>query len=137
MLSGKALRALREHRGLSQAALAEAAGVLQSSVSAYERGLRSPTLETMQRLLAVLENDFYDLADELARASGTPVRSTSRHEPQSVAGIPDERILEASSARLAEVMEALFEKAADRLPQDALEAALVNAMAKRLRKEDS
>jgi hypothetical protein len=91
----------------------------------------------MQRLLAVLENDFYDLADELARASGTPVRSTSRHEPQSVAGIPDERILEASSARLAEVMEALFEKAADRLPQDALEAALVNAMAKRLRKEDS
>lgn len=48
--AGLLLRA-RQKAGLSQAALAERAGVPQTMISAYERDRRQPTLETLLRLL--------------------------------------------------------------------------------------
>ena len=53
---GRSLRALRQRRGLTQAQLAEAAGVSQSLVSLIERGhLEAVALRTIQRVFAVLE----------------------------------------------------------------------------------
>ena len=53
---GRSLRALRQRRGLTQAQLAEAAGVSQSLVSLIERGhLETVALRTIQRVFAVLD----------------------------------------------------------------------------------
>ena len=53
---GRSLRALRQRHGLTQAELAEAAGVSQSLVSLIERGhLDTVALRTIQRVFAVLD----------------------------------------------------------------------------------
>jgi transcriptional regulator with XRE-family HTH domain len=46
------LRQARRRRGLSQAELARRAGTSQPVISAYERGHRDPSTETLRRLLA-------------------------------------------------------------------------------------
>lgn len=51
---GSILRAKREGLGLSQEKLAELAGVDRTYVSILERGLKSPTLETFERVCAAL-----------------------------------------------------------------------------------
>ena len=51
-LAAALLRLARDKAGLTQTALAEAAGVTQQTVSAYETGRKEPTLPTLQRLLA-------------------------------------------------------------------------------------
>jgi transcriptional regulator with XRE-family HTH domain len=51
---GNGLRAKREELGLSQEKLAELAGVDRTYVSILERGLKSPTLETLERICAAL-----------------------------------------------------------------------------------
>ena len=49
------LRAKREALGISQEILAERAGVDRSYVSILERGLKSPTLETLERICTALD----------------------------------------------------------------------------------
>jgi transcriptional regulator with XRE-family HTH domain len=51
---GNVLRAKREKLGISQEDLAERAGVDRSYVSILERGLKSPTLETLERICVAL-----------------------------------------------------------------------------------
>lgn len=51
---GRILRLKREDIGISQETLAERAEVDRSYVSILERGLKSPTLETLERICAVL-----------------------------------------------------------------------------------
>jgi transcriptional regulator with XRE-family HTH domain len=51
---GNVLRAKREKLGISQEDLAERAGVDRSYVSILERGLKSPTLETFERICIAL-----------------------------------------------------------------------------------
>lgn len=46
------LRAARERRGFTQAQLARAAGTSQATLSAYESGARTPSVPTLERLLA-------------------------------------------------------------------------------------
>ena len=46
------LRAVRRRAGLTQAELARRAGTSQPVISAYERGHRDPTYETLRRLVA-------------------------------------------------------------------------------------
>lgn len=46
------LRTVRRRRGLTQAALARAAGTSQPVISAYEAGRRDPTYRTLRRLVA-------------------------------------------------------------------------------------
>lgn len=50
-LAGDLLRLARTKQGLTQAALAERAGVAQTLISAYENGRRQPTLPTLIRIL--------------------------------------------------------------------------------------
>jgi transcriptional regulator with XRE-family HTH domain len=52
---GAALRRLRTGRGLTQAQLAAAAGILPVELSIYERGKRLADLPTLRLLLAALE----------------------------------------------------------------------------------
>ncbi|HET9060984.1 MAG TPA: helix-turn-helix domain-containing protein [Acidimicrobiales bacterium] len=49
--AGELLRSARNRAGLSQADLAERAGVTQSVISAYESGARQPSLPTLGRLV--------------------------------------------------------------------------------------
>lgn len=51
-LAAGLIRLARSKTGLTQAELAEHAGVTQQAVSSYETGRKEPTLPTLQRLLA-------------------------------------------------------------------------------------
>ena len=57
------LRVLRKTRGLSQHALARAAGITQASVSNYETGKREVTLATAMSLASALDVTFCQLVD--------------------------------------------------------------------------
>lgn len=52
------IRQLRREVGLTQQGLAARAGTSQPTVALYEAGLKSPTLETLQRLAASLDLDM-------------------------------------------------------------------------------
>lgn len=54
MLIGPFLRRTRETAGLTQRTVAQRSGVPQGTISAYERGLRSPRLDQVERLLAAM-----------------------------------------------------------------------------------
>ena len=60
----------RERLGLSQRSLARRAGTTQAAVSRIERGLTTPTWETVRALLAVAGRDHLI---SMKRASGRPV----------------------------------------------------------------
>lgn len=67
---GKALRQLREARGLSQEAAALACGIDRSYYGKIERGMKSPTLGTIWRIADALEVQPSDLmirAEKLLR----------------------------------------------------------------------
>jgi transcriptional regulator with XRE-family HTH domain len=51
------LRELREERGLTQAQVAEAIGVTESSISFYESGKKQPSLDKIIKLA-----DYYNLS---------------------------------------------------------------------------
>lgn len=52
------LEGARRARGLTQVQLAERAGTSQATLSAYERGLKSPTLKVAQRIVAATDHDL-------------------------------------------------------------------------------
>ncbi|HEU4700899.1 MAG TPA: helix-turn-helix transcriptional regulator [Conexibacter sp.] len=52
MDAGATIRAARERAGLTQTQLAQRAGTSQATLSAYERGRKAPSVETLGRLLA-------------------------------------------------------------------------------------
>ena len=58
---GQRIRELRATRGLSQAALAEEAGLSYKFVGEIERGVGNPTLKTIACLATALECDLTDL----------------------------------------------------------------------------
>jgi transcriptional regulator with XRE-family HTH domain len=65
---GKAIRQLRQKRGLTQVALGEKAGITGRSLSLIERGHANPTWSTAKSLAAALGvsmGDLGKLADEL------------------------------------------------------------------------
>lgn len=51
-MTGTIIRRARTERALTQAQLAEISGVRQSNISAIENGRRTPTADTLHRLLA-------------------------------------------------------------------------------------
>ena len=58
---GVRLRELRLAAGLTQAELAEGAGVSVNFISLMERGIKSPTLNTIERLSTVLKVPIIEL----------------------------------------------------------------------------
>jgi transcriptional regulator with XRE-family HTH domain len=71
-LVGERLRAARHERGLSLAALAEAAGIGKGSLSEIENGARNPTLSTLYALADALG---VPLATLLAERAGARISS--------------------------------------------------------------
>lgn len=69
---GSRVRALRQERGLSLAALAASAGIGKGSLSEIENGARNPTLGTLYALAGALATP---LATLLAERVGSEVRS--------------------------------------------------------------
>ncbi|MGH2973729.1 MAG: helix-turn-helix domain-containing protein [Solirubrobacterales bacterium] len=59
---GKAVRQLRDQRGVSQEALAYQAGVTSGTLSLIERGLSNPTWGTVKGIAAALDVTIADLA---------------------------------------------------------------------------
>lgn len=57
MEPGRILRARRQANGLTQAQLALRAGSTQAAISRIERGEVSPTVETLDRLLAMMGDE--------------------------------------------------------------------------------
>src|SRR5438034_415539 len=49
-VAGRLIAEMRRHRGLTQAALARAAGMTRSVVNAYEHGRRQPGVDALARL---------------------------------------------------------------------------------------
>jgi len=71
-LVGERLRAARRERGLSLAALAEAAAIGKGSLSEIENGARNPTLGTLDSLAGALG---VPLATQLADRAGARISS--------------------------------------------------------------
>lgn len=65
----KAIRQLREKRGLSMTELATGAGLSRQMISFIEHELRNPTLETLLRITAVLDVELSDLIAGAKRAA--------------------------------------------------------------------
>ena len=92
---GQTVRLWRAHRGLTQAQLAQAAGLPRPNLSAIERGRREVSLGTLRALAVALEITPGTLADGVAPgAPAAPVR-LSRAALERVAGavVPGHRRL--------------------------------------------
>jgi transcriptional regulator with XRE-family HTH domain len=61
---GSVLRRARAHRGLTQIQLAEISGVEQPNISAIETGRRTPSTETLHRLLTACGFELLAVAGE-------------------------------------------------------------------------
>jgi transcriptional regulator with XRE-family HTH domain len=59
---GRAVRAIREERGISQTQLAETTGFMQSWISQVERGRRNPSWSNVGRLAGGLGVSVSELA---------------------------------------------------------------------------
>ncbi|MEV6215927.1 helix-turn-helix transcriptional regulator [Nocardia sp. NPDC051833] len=55
---GRTIRGMRESRGWSQSALADAAGMTQSAVARFEAGGTVPSLPVLERLARALDADL-------------------------------------------------------------------------------
>ena len=58
MTAGQLLREARERHGLTQKQLAIRARTSQAAISRIERNLVSPTIETLERLLAMMNEEL-------------------------------------------------------------------------------
>ena len=84
---GPALRLARERRGTSQAEVARQAGIGKSQLSKYEQGKELPKLESLERVLAVLNLgslDFFYALHLLDRGADRPPKSEP-HEDMTAA----------------------------------------------------
>jgi transcriptional regulator with XRE-family HTH domain len=70
------LRDARRRAGLSQAALAARTGTSQATISAYESGRKQPSVDTLSRLLAAMDQ-------RLTVAAGNAAREPSREQLRS------------------------------------------------------
>jgi transcriptional regulator with XRE-family HTH domain len=59
---GKAIRQLREGRGMTQEALAQEAGITVGHMSMIERGHSNPTWSTIKGIASALEISIADIA---------------------------------------------------------------------------
>lgn len=69
---GERLRALREERALTQAALARAAGLSQGNLARIENGDRSPTLGSLAKLARALGLTLAELVEPSSERVPTP-----------------------------------------------------------------
>jgi transcriptional regulator with XRE-family HTH domain len=91
--AGNLIRLARHGTGLSQRELARRAKTSQAAIAAYESGRRSPTLETLARIIRAAGLDLrirlepYDDHDEVMAAyeASLPKRVRERHRARELA----------------------------------------------------
>lgn len=66
---GEVIRAFRKRKGLSQEVLSGLAGLDRTHYSKIERGLRSPTIDTLFKIAQALDIPPHQLVEELERAA--------------------------------------------------------------------
>ncbi|MBW8879019.1 MAG: helix-turn-helix transcriptional regulator [Acidobacteria bacterium] len=74
---GPALVLIRELRGLSQAAVARAAGIGKSQLSKYENGKELPRLDSLAKVLAALNIGFFEFSYTMKVLDNRESESTS------------------------------------------------------------
>ena len=67
---GKAIRQLREERGMTQEALAQEAGITVGHMSMIERGHSNPTWATVKAVAAALDLSMVDLTKLTIKLEG-------------------------------------------------------------------
>ena len=67
-LVGEVLRRLREEKGKTQEVLSGLAGLDRTHYSKIERGLRSPTLDTLWKVAHALDLKPHELVEEIEKA---------------------------------------------------------------------
>lgn len=68
VLVGEVLRRLREEKGKTQEVLSGLAGLDRTHYSKIERGLRSPTLDTLWKVAHALDLQPHELVEEIEKA---------------------------------------------------------------------
>ena len=68
VLIGKVIRKYREEKGLSQEVLSGLAGLDRTHYSKIERGLRSPTIDTLFKIAGALDMPPHQLMIEIENA---------------------------------------------------------------------
>lgn len=71
------IRSARQAAGITQIELAGRAGTAQSAVAAYESGIRTPNIATLQRLLGGCEHDVEVLASPRIRRGAASLAELS------------------------------------------------------------
>lgn len=98
---GERVKVLRAASGLTQAELAEAAGISERTVSDLERGLRATVYpSTARQLAAVLGVGHETLAAFLSEAAGSPDMADPTHERVDALAVPDRSALPRPLTRL-------------------------------------
>ena len=67
-LIGRVIQELRMSKGLSQEVLSGLAGLDRTHYSKIERGLRSPTIETLFKIAGALEMQPHEIMTEIEQA---------------------------------------------------------------------
>lgn len=88
---GKAIRAARKGKKISQEALAERMGVTTAAISRYENGTRQPTIETLEsiakglgiHIVALLAPDADMFTEEELEAAAKGIKAAVRWDPKS------------------------------------------------------
>ena len=68
VLVGEVLRRLREEKGKTQEVVSGLAGLDRTHYSKIERGLRSPTLDTLWKVAHALDLKPHELVEEIEKA---------------------------------------------------------------------
>lgn len=74
VLTGHAIRCIREQKGLSQEVVSGLAGIGRTHLSAIERGERKPTLETIFRLAEAMRMKPSELVQAIESAVEKPCK---------------------------------------------------------------
>jgi transcriptional regulator with XRE-family HTH domain len=107
-VAAKLIREVRERHGLDQRALARRAGTSQGQISKIERGVVSPSVSTVERLLVVLGERLHMEAVPGPRPNQSTRELRRDYETLSV----EERVAEA--AALSEAIDALVDSEEER-----------------------
>lgn len=78
----KALRWLRLQANRKQREVAEAAGITQAMLCSYEQGKRTPSLQSLEKILDSLGADLAQLSDALALVNNRSPRSLAPPRPE-------------------------------------------------------
>jgi transcriptional regulator with XRE-family HTH domain len=107
----KALRWLRLQANRKQREVAEAAGITQAMLCSYEQGKRTPSLQSLEKILDSLDADLTQLSDALALVNNRSPRPapSPRPEVEPTSSIDLQRLLGAEQPLAADEEEALRE----------------------------